>query len=163
LLTRGWEYLCDEFALIDAWSGTVHPYPRALCIKEPSFPVVQHLGLPLTGRTPFRKRGKGRVAFLNPLHVRDGIVGDPAPIGWVVFPEYVAGVAPTLRPIPRSEAAYLLARQCFNIRTDQVRALATLAAVARGAKCYHLTVGEIDATCDLMDSLTTQSAFRKAG
>ncbi|MHC4695355.1 MAG: hypothetical protein ACYTFA_01285 [Planctomycetota bacterium] len=163
LLARGWSYLCDEFALLDPWARMVHPYPRALCIKEPSFGVIEHLDLPLCRRTPYHKATKGRVAFLNPLEVDANIVGRPSPVCWVVFPRYVRGARPTLVPMARSQAAYLLARQCFNIRVDQTRALASLSAVARSADCYELVAGDIDATCDLVESLAVPSASRKVG
>ena len=61
LLARGFSYLCDEFALIHRETLTVHPFPRALCMKESSFPVVDRLGLPLRRKVPYRKPVKGRV------------------------------------------------------------------------------------------------------
>jgi HprK-related kinase A len=163
LLTRGWSYLCDEFALVDPRTGTIHPYPRALCIKEPSFAVIRCLGLPLRRRTPYHKATKGPVAFLNPLDVSEDIVGRPSPVRWVVFPKYVPGAKAILQPIARSQAAYLLAKQCFNIRVDQQRTLRILAAIARGADCYQLTAGDIHATCDQVESLTYPVASRKVG
>jgi len=163
LLARGWSYLCDEFALIDPWTRTVHPYPRALCIKEAGFGVVERLGLPLCRKTPYHKCTKGRVAFLNPLDVNGGIVGQPSPVRWVVFPKYVEDAKPTLHPIARSQAAYLLARQCFNIRVDEKLSLSSLAAIARGADCYQLIAGDIDATCELVESLAIPRASRKVG
>jgi len=163
LLTRGWSYLCDEFALVDPWTRTLHPYPRALCIKEGSFDVLRRLGLPLCSKMPYHKATKGRVAFLNPRDISADIVGRPSPVRWVVFPRYVPGAEPELHPITRSQAAYDLARQCFNIRSDQTRTLSLLAAVARGADCYQLTTGDIDATCDLVESVCFPEAARKAG
>ena len=86
LLARKWSYLCDEFALIDRATLAVHPFPRALCMKERSFPVVDGLGLPLRRKIPYRKPVKGRVAFLNPREIRSDIEGRPSPVRWVVFP-----------------------------------------------------------------------------
>ncbi len=79
LLARGWSYLCDEFALIDPRTLNTHPFPRALCMKEPSFPVIDRLGLRLQRKTPSHKPTKGRVAFLDPLDVRPDVVAEPAP------------------------------------------------------------------------------------
>ena len=153
LLTLGWSYLCDEFALIHPQTLEIHPYPRALCIKEPSFSVIDRLGLPLCRKTPYHKPTKGRVAFLNPLDVRPDIVGAPSPIRWVVFPNYVAGATPALEPISRSQAAFQLLRQCFNFKAYRGRALEILTDVVRDAECFHLTSGEIHATCDLIQNL----------
>lgn len=163
LLTRGWSYLCDEFALIDAWSGKVNPYPRALCIKEGSFGVVEKLGIPLQRKTPYQKPTKGRVAFLNPLDVDAGIVGRPSPVRWVVFPKYVSGATTQLRPMARSQCAYMLAKQCFNIRVDQRASLACLANVVRKADCFQLVFGDIHDACDLVEWLPFPRTSRKAG
>ena len=153
LLTRGWSYLCDEFALIDPRTREAHPYPRALCIKQPSFAVIDGLGLPVCRKTPYHKPTKGRVAFLNPLDIRSDIVGAPSRIRWVVFPKYVVGATPALEPISRSQAAFELLRQCFNFKAYRGRALDILTDVVRDAACFHLTSGEIHATCDLIQNL----------
>jgi HprK-related kinase A len=163
LLTRSWSYLCDEFALIDPRTLMIQPFPRALCMKEPSFPIVDRLGLRLCRRTPYHKSAKGRVAFLNPLDVRPDVVGRPSRVRWVVFPEYTAGARPTLVPLTRSQAAHELARQCFNFRVFQERTVPVLANVVRDADCYRLTAGDLDATCDLLESRLLRAASRKAG
>jgi HprK-related kinase A len=152
LLTRGWSYLCDEFALIEPATRKVHPYPRALCMKEASFPVVDRLGLPLYRTTPYQKPLKGRVAFLNPLDVRSDIQGKPSLVRWVIFPKYIAGSIPALEPITRSQAAYDLSKQCFNFQAYKSEAIRHVADVVRGADCYRLTSGDIHDTCDLVES-----------
>ena len=153
LLSTGWSYLCDEFALIDPETCRVHPYPRALSIKEGSFLIADRLGLPLCRKTPYQAAAKGRVAFLNPLDLRADVVGKPARIRWVGFPKYVAGATPMLQPLTRSEAAHELARQCFNARVFAARSLHIFAEIIRGAECYRLRSGEITATCELIEQL----------
>jgi HprK-related kinase A len=157
LLARGFSYLCDEFALIQRETLAVHPFPRALCMKESSFPVVDRLGLPLRRKVPYRKPVKGRVAFLNPRDIRADIEGQPSPVRWIVFPQYTAGATPALEKLPRSEAAFRLARQCFNFPVHQQGTLTTLAAVVRQAECYQLVSGDIQSTCDLVESVVSHS------
>jgi len=162
MLSRGWSYLCDEFALIDPQTCLVHPYPRALSIKEGSFPIVDRLGLPLCRKTPYQAAVKGRVAFLNPLDLRTDVVGKPAPIRWVVFPNYVADATPALQPLTRSEAAHAMARQCFNARVYEARSLHIFAEVVRGAECYRLRSGDITATCRLIEQLVGTGGLGRA-
>ena len=162
LLSNGWSYLCDEFALIDPETRLIHPYPRALCIKEPSFPVIDSLGLPLCRKTPYQKATKGRVAFLNPLDVRPDVVGKPSPVRWVIFPRYVADAPPALQRMTRSEGAHELARQCFNARVFEARAVHILNDVVRGAECYRLRSAEISATCQLLQRLVQSGRSRRA-
>ena len=162
LVSGGWSYLCDEFALIDPETRLIHPYPRALCIKEGSFPVIDGLGLPLCRKTPYHKATKGRVAFLNPLDVRSDVVGKPSPVRWVIFPRYVPDARPTLQPLTRSEGTHELARQCFNAHVFEARAMHILSDVIRGAECYRLRSGEISASCQLLERLVQAEGFRRA-
>ncbi len=163
LLTRGWSYLCDEFALIDPRTLLIYPFPRALCMKEPSFSVLDRLGVRLCRETPYHKGTKGRVAFLDPLDVRADVVGRPSRAAWVIFPRYVPGASPTLEPMTRSQAAHELARQCFNFRAYQERTVGILANIVRTADCYRLTTGDLNATCNLIESRLLRASTRKTG
>jgi len=151
LLARGWNYLCDEFALIDSESCQLHAYPRAICVKQPSFPVVRSLGLGLVGGRQHLKGVKGWVRFVNPLSVRDDAVGEVCPVRHVIFPKYTPGALPVLIPMSRAEAAIELHRVCFNLMTCRRLAVETIAETVREAKCYRLIAGELGATCDLVE------------
>ena len=162
LLTRGWRYLCDEFALIHADTLDLHPYPRAICIKKPSYPVIESLGLMLHGNRHYWKGFKGSVGFINPVDAHPDAIGRACPIRFVIFPKYREGAKPTLIPISRAEAAFALHQVCFNLLSCQALGLDVLAAMIRGASCYRLTSGEIGATCDLVESLVQGGASQRA-
>jgi hypothetical protein len=86
LVTRGWEYLCDEFALIDAETLALHPFPRAVCIKEGSWEVMERLGVSMAGRRHYVKGVKGFVKFVPVRELcADTPVPQPRPIRFVVF------------------------------------------------------------------------------
>ena len=59
--------------------------------------------------------------------------------------------------------AYQLAGQCFNILKDQTRTIASLASLVRDAECYRLIAGDLDGTCELVDSLRRSNASKMAG
>jgi HprK-related kinase A len=162
LLTRGWRYLCDEFALIHADTLALHPYPRAICIKKPSYPVVESLGLKIRGRRYYVKSFKGHVGFVSPVETGLDALGRSCPIRYVIFPRYVAGAEPLLVPLTRAEAAFALHEVCFNLFTCRVLGLDVLTAMIRGAVCYRLTCREINATCDLLQSLVESSVIPHA-
>ncbi|MCH7526531.1 MAG: hypothetical protein IID39_03755, partial [Planctomycetes bacterium] len=152
LLARGWRYLSDEFALIHPETLQLHPYPKALCIKEGSFRYAQELGL-LRGRwKAYLKGSKGRVTFLNPHHVRPDAVAAPCPVRHVVFCRYAPGEQPLLEPIPRAEAVIRLNLNSFNFLKFRGRGLATFVDVVKRARCYELRSGPLAATCDLIES-----------
>ena len=153
LLARGWKYLCDEFALIDPESGLVHPYPKALCAKADAHPVYRRLGLPLPRARKYLKGAKGLVSFLNPLEVRPDAVGSACPVRCILLPRYEPGAEPELEPISRAECAFLLNGLSFNFSHFRERGIDLLADLVRGAECYRLRSGDIQATCDLIDEL----------
>jgi hypothetical protein len=153
LLSRGWTYYCDEFALVDSDSGRVHAFPKALCLKAGSFEVVEHLKLPFARRRDYVKGLKGRVGYVRPresgLHSQDA----PAEIKYVIFPKYVEDQEPRLTRISRAQAAIDLASFALNRHVFDDQALSILTKVARGAQCFRLESGPIDATCELLESL----------
>jgi len=153
LLTRGWRYLCDEFALIHSDTLALHPYPRAICVKRPSHSVIESLGIQLHGKKPYLKGSKGYVRFINPLEIRPDAIGAECPIRYVIFPKYAPGATPTLVPISRAEAAFALHRVCFNLFGCDRLGLDVLATMIRGASCYRLTSGDLGRTCDLLQRL----------
>lgn len=163
LLARGWSYFSDEFALLDPQTLALRPFPRALCIKEPGFAVIDRLALRMERKTPYQKVTKGRVAYLNPLDIRPGMVAQPAPVRWIVFPRYAAGAAPLLSPMSPAEAAYEATRQCFNFPVYRGRAVALLARLAQAAECYRLIAGDVDETCDLLERYLLTERMRRAG
>lgn len=162
LLAGGWRYLCDEFALIHADTLMLHPYPRAICVKQPSHAVVASLGLKLCGSKRYLKGGKGHVGFLRPTDVRPGAIGRSCSIGYVIFPTYTAGATPELIPVSRGEAAFSLHKVCFNLMNCDRLGVDVLAAMIRGASCYRLISGEIGATCRLVRALLEKSPQRQA-
>jgi HprK-related kinase A len=151
MLTRGWRYLCDEFALIDRDSKTLAPYPRAICIKEGSFGVVKELSIPVTARQRFRKGAKGWVDLVHPNRWRDDATGSSCPPRFVIFPGYRAGAAPMLTRMSRAEAVLALHEVCFNLLPRRDEALCILTDVVRQATCFRLISGEIQRTCDLVE------------
>ena len=153
LVARGWRYLCDEFALIHAQSLNLDPFPRAICVKKPSFTAVESMGVAIHENRHFLKGSKGYVGYVNPLDVGPHSIGHSCPIEWVIFPKYTAGEEPRLIELPRGEAAFALHEVCFNLLGCEAIGLDVIAAMIRRARCYRLVSGELAATCDLLEDL----------
>ena len=153
LLARGWEYLSDEFALIDPSDLRINPFPKALCVKHGSFPVMERLGLPLWRQRHYVKALKGEVGYVNPLAGCRTIVAEPCPVRLIVFPRYAENARPRLYPISRAQAAFELARHALNRNVHGSSTASILSELARGAECYALDSGAIEETCDTLDRL----------
>ncbi len=161
LLTRGWRYLCDEFALLHARSLELHPFPRAICMKEAANPILDRFGLTTHAGARYLKGSKGFVGFVSPFQVRPDCIGRVCPVRYVVFPKHVSGATPALVPISRAQAAFELHRVCFNLFGCERPGIDVLSAVARGAQSFQLVSGDIEDTCSLLErTIDTERSAR---
>jgi hypothetical protein len=153
LLSRGWTYLSDEFALIDPVSLRVSPFPKALCIKSGSFGVIDRLRLPLRRGRHYASVFKGEVGYVSPsdLAAREPTV--PPAVRVVLFPSYAGNYPPRATPVSRARATYLLAGHTFNRNHFADRTLTVLSELTRRAECFALRGSQIDHTCALVESL----------
>ena len=156
LLARGWDYLCDEFALINPETLELHPYPKALCIKAGSFEAVSRLGLRFSRDRHYVKSIKGKVGYIS-LSETDTRIAAPCPIRVVLFPTYTGAGTPRLRPMTRAAAAFHLAGQTLNRDTIGHRVLPVLGQVTRNARCFALDSCRLDETCDLIESVIDET------
>lgn len=158
LLARQWRYLCDEFALVDVNNLALHPFPKALCIKAGSYPVLRRLGLSFARSRDHVKELKGRVAYINPgAHDSVGNVA-AVPSRYIVFPVYRSGAKPRMEEIPRPSAVMELYRSCFNRHAFADAGLPLLTRLVTEARCFRLETGEPAETGQLLESLVTASA-----
>ncbi len=162
LLSRGARYLSDEFALIDPETLRLHPYPKALCLKEGSFGVLDDLGLHRERRRVYVKGKKGRVAFVSPTRFGPERVGSPCPVRHILFCRYREGARPAVSSISRAEAVLRLNEQSFNFLKFRRRGVTLMSDLVRSATCYELTAGDIEPTCDLVESLVRKTGARHA-
>lgn len=153
LIARGWQYLSDEFALIDPETLYLHPFPKALCIKSGAFDIVEGLGLPLWRDRHYVKALKGRVGYVSPHAVGPETISPPCRVGLVIFPTYVRGAEPRLVALPRAQAAMALAAQTFNRQPFGPQTAGILSRLVRSARCFHLQSGELASTCELLQGL----------
>lgn len=158
LLARGWKYLCDEFALVNRQTYCLHPFPKAVCIKQGSYDIVRALGLPIARRRDYIKEYKGRVSYIDPRDIGVWATDPtPVPVRYVVFPRYRPGQRPHLQPVCRSHATMRLLRSCFNRQDFPDAALGMLTAVVGRSECFQLDSGPPEETGRLLEGLIESS------
>ena len=154
LMSRGWRYLCDEFALINRKTLELHAFPKAICIKAGSFPVLDQLDLPRWERKHYVKAFKGNVAYIRPSEFSQSDLSLTHPVKRIIFPRYVANQNPVVHHMSKSEAAIALAELSFNRNviggSDTVKILTQ---VCRDAECYRLETGDIHKSCEMVEAL----------
>jgi HprK-related kinase A len=95
---RGWRLMGDEFALLGLEDGRLHPFPRAISLKNGSIAVMEaeapaaRFGPRLDG-TP-----KGTIRHLVPRTEAIARMAEPAAPALILFPRF--GAAADVRPAP---------------------------------------------------------------
>lgn len=110
---RGWRFMGDEFALLGLDDGLLHPFPRAVSLKNESLALFDgvdpgRLGPVLTG-TP-----KGTIRHLRPNGSAVARMGDPARPVLTLFPRFGRGLEPAVREVGAAEAFMRLTQASTN-------------------------------------------------
>jgi hypothetical protein len=142
LLHHGFEYLSDELAPIDPRELRVHPYPRALCLKDlPPEPYTLPPDAVQTSR-----------GFHIAPHGRGPATAAARRVHAVFFlaPGAVARRAPAVRPMSRAEAGARLLANALNPLAHASHGLDPALEIARSAACFELFAADLRATCELV-------------
>jgi HprK-related kinase A len=132
---RGWRLLGDEFALVDLDTGLLHPFPRAVSLKNEAIAVMAaevdpaRFG-PLLEGTP-----KGTIRHLRPAADAIARMDEPARPALILFPRFGAaaavrgvGQAEVFMRLTQASTNYVaLGRAGFDALTGLVRGLPALA------------------------------------
>lgn len=157
LINRGWRLLSDELALIDPASVMLTPIPRPVSLKNDSIDIIKSFA-PETVFSPIvHETVKGRVAHMRPLADAVARSNEHAQPGWVVLPQYVAGQAARLDPMPKAEALLRMAENAFNYATHGQRGFEVLAEVVDQSDCYRFSYGSLDEATELFARLADGS------
>jgi HprK-related kinase A len=110
---RGWRFLGDEFALVDLASGVLHPFPRAISLKNEALYLfddveTERLGPVLAG-TP-----KGRIRHLRPRPDAVARMGETARPVLILFPRFGRDLARDIRPVGAAEVFVRLTQASTN-------------------------------------------------
>ena len=150
LVRAGFDYLTDEVALIEVDTGLLHPFPKALTLEPPSIALMPDLErlIPPEFAWPQRLR-----YHFNPEEIRPGSVGRPCPVSHVIAPRYVSGGATALREMTRAEAVVVLAENALNLPSFGGTGFRALASLSRGARCFWLTIGDLEGAVEAVAGL----------
>jgi HprK-related kinase A len=110
---RGWRFMGDEFALLDLEDGRLHPFPRAVSLKNEALGLFDgiepdRLGPVLTG-TP-----KGTIRHLRPNREAVARMGEAARPALILFPRFGRDLAPATREVGAAEAFMRLTQASTN-------------------------------------------------
>lgn len=110
---RGWRFMGDEFALLGLDDGALHPFPRAVSLKNESLGLFDgidpdRLGPVLSG-TP-----KGTIRHLRPNREAVARMAEPARPAAILFPRFGRELEPAVRDVGAAEAFMRLTQASTN-------------------------------------------------
>lgn len=154
LLHHGFRYVSDELAPVNPGTLRVHPYPRALCLKEKS---------PELYPPPERILATAQTLRIPVEDLPSGVCRSPVRVAAIFFLRYDPQASgPTLRPISKAEAGARLFANALNPLAHPGDGLDGAIGIATRSACFELVTADLPATCALVtDALRT--LFRNYG
>jgi HprK-related kinase A len=149
---RGWRFMGDEFALLDLQDGRLHPFPRAVSLKNESLGLFggvdpARLGPMLTG-TP-----KGTIRHLRPGDEAVRRMGEPARPVMILFPRFGRDFEPTVREVGAAEAFMRLTQASTNYVALGERGFDALGRFVAALPAKAIDYASTDQAEALVDSL----------
>ena len=110
---RGWRFMGDEFALIDFATGTVHPFPRLVSLKNGAIPAMRAAVADEARFGPLMEdTAKGDIVHLVPPAAALARMKEAAPPALLLFPRF--GLPTESRPVSQGEAFVRLTQASTN-------------------------------------------------
>ena len=157
LVSRNWRLMSDEVTMISLADGLITALARPVSLKNESIEVIRRFAPQGTLNQISHGTVKGSVAHLRAPaeHVRR--VNERARPRWVVFPRYVAGSPPTLRPRAKAASMLELGRNAFNYMVLGERGFEALSDVIDACDCYDFHYSDLNDAIVAFDALVQQA------
>ena len=146
---RGWRFMGDEFALLEPETGLLHPFPRAVSLKNGSIDVMagivaeERFGPTMTG-TP-----KGTIRHLRPAGNAIARMGETAVPALILFPRF--GFAGEVRPVGAAEAFMRLTQASTNYVALGQRGFDALTGLVQRCPAVAIDYPDGDTAVELID------------
>jgi hypothetical protein len=153
LVRRGTGYLGDDMVNLDPILRRIHPLELPLMVDVDDLAL-----LPELERTASRVRDLNRSGFARsamhrqPVAVEelDGRISPPAPVGWIVFPDFRDGEETRLEPAGGAEALFRFTQSRLNLHVWGERALILMRELLESVPVSRLVVGDPSAAAEIV-------------
>lgn len=148
---RGWRLMGDEFALIDLDDGSIHPFPRAVSLKNQSIALMERIVAedrfgPLLLDTP-----KGNIRHLRPRADAVAKMKTAAVPALLLFPRF--GAPTDVRPVGAAEVFVRLTQASTNYVALGEPAFEALSRFALTVPAKAIDYPDTDAAIDRVERL----------
>jgi hypothetical protein len=153
LLHHGFGYLSDELAPIDVTSLHVHPYPRALCLKEVPIGLPPQAGAVDLGLT----------THIPPPSLPGAPVYESKPLSAIfLLCRMPAFGPPEIRALAPAEAAARLYVHALNPLAHGNRGLDAVTEIATRVPCFAMMLAELHASCAQIQATVAETVAATA-
>ena len=135
---RGWRFMGDEFALVDLADGRLHPFPRAVSLKNEAIDVIADVADPERLGPKLEGTPKGAIRHLRPRPEAIARMLEPAAPKLILFPRFGRELAPEVRPVGAAEAFVRLTQASTNYGALGERAFEALSRLV--TTCPHRAI-----------------------
>jgi hypothetical protein len=150
LVMLGCRFLSDEIACLHPARGVLEPFPRKVNIREPSQDL---LGLSLgEASSPYPGAPGGWQWSMDIEDIRPGSLSSRCKPRYMIFLRGF-GDEPRLDAIASSNALFEVLRYAVGPVESPARFLFELAGLLNDMECYHLVIGDVDQTAELVMEL----------
>ena len=152
---RGWRLMSDEFALLDLASGHLHPFPRAVSLKNGAIRVMEERVAadrfgPRLDDTP-----KGAIRHMRPNREALERMGEGAVPALILFPRF--GEASAIRGVGQAEVFMRLTQASTNYVSLGSAAFEALTRLVASCPAVAIDYPDTDGALALVDELWDQS------
>jgi hypothetical protein len=151
LLGAGFDYVSDDVAPVEPASLTLLPFAKSVSLRPGARRPLATWHPHLHERSRATDVEGAAEWFLTPE--ASSWPPGPAPVRYVVLPQYAAGARTQLTPIRRSAALERLIAQSFSQRELGQRGIERTVAMLREADCFALRFGSLRRAVDLLRRL----------
>ena len=150
---HGWRLLGDEFALLDLDEGNVHPFPRAISLKNQAIYVMEELvGSERLGPW-LRDTPKGTIRHLRPGADAVARMAEAARPALILFPSFGRDLERAVRPVGQAEVFVRLTQASTNYVTLGERGFDALSKLICGVPARAIDYPDTEGAIALVEEL----------
>lgn len=153
---RGWRLMGDEFALLDMASGALHPFPRAISLKNGAISVMEREVIPTRFGPRIENTPKGTIRHLRPQAEAIARMDEPARPALILFPRF--GAAAAARAVGQAEVFMRLTQASTNYVALGRAGFDALTGLVGAVPAAAIDYPDTDAALDLVGTLWQAAA-----
>jgi len=158
LVNRGWRLLSDELTMVRLGDGNIDPLPRPVSLKNASIGIIRDYAPAAAFTRPVADTVKGTVAHMRASSDSVARAAEAAAPAWIVFPQWQAGAAATLVPVPQARAHMRVAENAFNYSLLGEAGFDAVARLVETARTFDFRYSVLDDAIAVFEQLLAQRA-----